>query len=124
MISPVPPELAPEPIKVPRKQTIIEEARCILLIEILQQISPSINFSSHRRQSLPSVVTNKLRHVSLLRQQQLQAWGHTHLGYARSADALLAAISIRQPDSSTRLSQVKDEEKIPEQLNVRAPVRP
>lgn len=89
--------------QVPRRQSIVEETRSLLLTGIPSEHVRSIGRAmarSERRRSLPnSPLTARRRHSHAVR-EQLRVWGHVYYGNAVSADCFVVAVALRRPSDT------------------------
>lgn len=125
--------------QVPRRQSIVEETRSLLLTGIPSEHVRSIGRAmarSERRRSLPnSPLTARRRHSHAVR-EQLLVWGHVYYGNAVSADCFVVAVALRRPsdtpsvgkenETSDKAADAEDKpaEKASSRVTIRARVRP
>jgi hypothetical protein len=130
--------------QVPRRQSIVEETRSLLLTGIPSEHVRSIGrvmAQNERRRSLPnSPLTARRRHSHTVR-EQLRVWGHVYYGNAVSADCFVVAVGLRRPSETPSVGkenetshQAADTDKRPvdkantrtdnKRVTIRARVRP
>ncbi|KAK3309521.1 uncharacterized protein B0T15DRAFT_5142 [Chaetomium strumarium] len=122
---------SPRRMQFARRQTLVAEARSILLSgtpDGLPRPPPKpAGTLTDRRQSLPSSFLSARRNSQQLRQELLD-WGRVYLGNARVADCFVAAVALRRPsDSSSADEAVAVKDKPAEgssRVTIRARVRP
>ncbi|KAJ9151701.1 hypothetical protein NKR19_g4711 [Coniochaeta hoffmannii] len=94
--------------QVPRRQSIVEETRSLLLTGIPSEHVRSIGrimAHNERRRSLPnSPLTARRRHSHTVR-EQLLVWGHVYYGNAISADCFVVAVSLRRPSETPSIGK-------------------
>ncbi|KAB5578616.1 hypothetical protein GE09DRAFT_1214776 [Coniochaeta sp. 2T2.1] len=100
--------------QVPRRQSIVEETRSLLLTGIPSDHVRSIGRAmahSERRRSLPNTpLTARRRHSHNVR-EQLLVWGHVYYGNALSADCFVTAVALRRPSEAPPAVTNKENEK-------------
>ncbi|OIW23952.1 hypothetical protein CONLIGDRAFT_674108 [Coniochaeta ligniaria NRRL 30616] len=123
--------------QVPRRQSIVEETRSLLLTGIPSEHMRSIGRAmahSERRRSLPnSPLTARRRHSTAVR-EQLLVWGHVYYGNAASADCFVVAVALRRPSDTPSVGKENDKSEPPadekpgkassSRVTIRARVRP
>lgn len=121
--------------QVPRRQSIVEETRSLLLTGMPSEHMRSIGRAmahSERRRSLPnSPLSARRRHSHNVR-EQLLVWGHVYYLNAVTADCFVVAVALRRPSETAPAgredikSEKADEkpEKTGNRVTIRARVRP
>lgn len=84
----------------PRRQTIIDETRSLLLSRVSPSHLRDATGPSDRRMSLPATPALYRRRNSYLMREHLQSWGHAYFGNASSADCFVVAVSLRRSSNS------------------------
>lgn len=97
--------------QVPRRQTIADETRSLLLSRVPLFHVRGVSTPVDRRRSLPTTPTCNRRRNSHLMREHLQAWGHIYVSNATSADCFVAAVALRRPSEASSGDEETKQEK-------------